>query len=205
MNAAGPRVLVVDDDPAIRRFLRIALRTHGYTVLEAGSGGAALAATSNLRPDILILDLGLPDVDGIEVTRRLRHRDQIPILILSVRNQEEDKITALEAGADDYLTKPFGVGELHARLRVLLRRVAGSGAGAPFRLGDLEVDLTRRTVRVRGAAVQLTPTEYEVLKVFSQSGGRVLTHQHMLRQVCASTSARCAGSLRTIPSNRDTS
>jgi two-component system, OmpR family, KDP operon response regulator KdpE len=183
VSGPGPRVLVVDDDQAIRRFLRIALRAKGYTVFEAGSALAALAAVEAVRPDVIILDLGLPDRDGVEVTRQLRDRDRIPILILSVKDQEEDKITALEAGADDYLTKPFGVGELHARLRVLLRRVAGGRRGTPFRLGALEVDLTRRLVRVGGGTVQLTPTEYDLLKVLVQAGGKVLTHQQLLRQV----------------------
>jgi len=183
MSEPGPRVLVIDDDQAIRRFLRVTLRAHGYSVFEAGSARAALVAVGTVRPDVMILDLGLPDGDGVELTRQLRDRDQVPILILSVKDQEGDKIAALEADADDYLTKPFGVGELHARLHVLLRRVAGSRPGSPFRVGALEVDLTRRAVRAKGAAVQLTPTEYELLKVLIQSAGRVLTHQQLLRQV----------------------
>ena len=183
MNSLGPRVLVVDDDPAIRRVLRITLRTNGYTVFEAPGAVAALAAVETVRPDVIILDLGLPDGDGVAVTRQLRTHSQIPILILSVKDREEDKIAALETGADDYVTKPFGVGELHARLQVLLRRLAGSYPGAPFRSGDLEVDLTRRLVKVRGRVVRLTPTEYDLLKVLIQAAGRVLTHQQLLRQV----------------------
>ena len=183
MSGPGPRVLVVDDDEAIRRFLRITLRANDYTVFEAGGARAAVAAVETVRPDVVILDLGLPDGDGVEVTRQLRDRGQIPILILSVKDQEEDKIAALEAGAEDYLTKPFGVGELHARLRVLLRRVAGGRPGIPFRLGALEVDLTRRLVKIGGSAVQLTPTEYELLKVLVQARGKVLTHQQLLGQV----------------------
>ena len=183
MSRPGPRVLVIDDDEAIRRVLRVTLRANGYAVFEAAGARAALAAVEAVRPDVVILDLGLPDGDGVEVTRQLRHCDQIPILILSVKDQEEDKVAALEAGADDYLTKPFGIGELHARLRVLLRRVAGWRRGAPFRLRDLEIDFTRRVVKVRGAVLQLTPTEYDLLKVFVQATGRVLTHQQLLRQV----------------------
>ena len=183
MSGPGPRVLVVDDDQAIRRFLRITLRANGYTVFEAGGARAALVAVEAVRPDVIILDLGLPDGDGVEVTQQLRDRDRIPILILSVKDQEEDKIAALEAGAEDFLTKPFGIGELHARLRVLLRRVAGSRPGTPFRLGGLEIDLTRRLVKVGGSTVQLTPTEYDLLKVLVQAAGKVLTHQQLLRQV----------------------
>jgi two-component system KDP operon response regulator KdpE len=196
MNTPGPRVLVVDDDPAIRRVLKITLRTNGYTVLEAAGAVAALAAVEAVRPDVILLDLGLPDGDGVAVTRQIRNRGQIPILILSVKNQEEDKIAALEAGADDYVTKPFGVGELHARLRVLLRRIAGSHSGSPLRLGDLEVDLTRRPVKVRGGIVRLTPTEYDLLKVLIQAGGRVLTHQQMLRQVWGPAHATSSHLLR---------
>ncbi len=183
MSGLGPRVLVVDDDRAIRRFLRIALRARGYSVFEAGGARSAITAVDAVRPDVIILDLGLPDGDGVEVTRQLREREQIPILILSVKDQEEDKIAALRAGADDYITKPFGIGELHARLDVLLRRIAGSRPGTPFRLGVLEVDLTRRLVKVKGDVVQLTPTEYDLLKALVKAGGRVLTHQQLLRQV----------------------
>lgn len=183
MNNPGPRVLVVDDDPAIRRVLRITLRTNGYTVFEAAGAVAALAAVETVRPDVIILDLGLPDGDGVAVTRQLRNHSQTPILILSVKDREEDKIAALETGADDYVTKPFGVGELHARLQALLRRVAGSYPGSTFRSGGLEVDLTRRLVKVQGRVVRLTPTEYDLLKALIQAAGRVLTHQQLLRQV----------------------
>jgi len=183
MNSPGPRVLVVDDDEGIRRFLRIALQARGYSVFEATGAGAALAAVAVVHPDVIILDLGLPDGNGVDVTRQLRDRAHIPILILTVRDQEEDKIAALEAGADDYLTKPFGVGELHARLRVLLRRVVANRPGTPFRVDSLEIDLTRRLVKVGGKVVQLTPTEYDLLKTLAQAGGKVLTHQQLLRQV----------------------
>jgi two-component system, OmpR family, KDP operon response regulator KdpE len=183
MNGPGPRVLVVDDDNAIRRLLRITLKANGYAVFEATGVNAALAAAATVRPDIVILDLGLPDGSGVEVVRKLRDHDRIPILILSVKDQEEDKVAALEAGADDYVTKPFGVGELHARLKALLRRVATSHTESPFRSGGLEVDLTRRTVKVQGSRVQLTPTEYDLLKALVQAAGKVLTHQQLLRQV----------------------
>src|SRR5262249_12363125 len=152
-------------------------------VFEAGGARAALSGVETARPDVIILDLGLPDGDGVDVTRRLRTRGQIPILILSVKGDEADKIAALEAGADDYLTKPFGVGELHARLRVCLRRVAGTLPGAPFRTGRLQVDLTRRLVKVGDSPLQLTPTEYDLLKALIQAGGKVLTHQQLIRQV----------------------
>jgi len=183
MGDSGPRVLVVDDDQAIRRFLDIALRARGYHVFEAGTAQAALDAAPSVRPDVVILDLGLPDKDGLEVVRQLQSTARLPILILSVKDQEEEKIEALEAGADDYLTKPFGIGELHARLRVLLRRLTPHQAGTPFRSGDLEVDTTRRQVKVGNETVQLTPTEYDVLKTLVHAGGKVLTHQQLLRQV----------------------
>ncbi len=183
LSVPGPRVLVVDDDQSIRRFLDIALRARGYRVFGAGTAQAALDAAPCVRPDVVILDLGLPDRDGLEVIRQLQQAGRSRILVLSVRDQEEEKIEALEAGADDYLTKPFGIGELHARLRAMLRRIAPTQAGAPFRAGDLEVDLTRRQVRVAGEAVQLTPTEYDLLKSLVQADGRVLTHQQLLRQV----------------------
>jgi len=183
MDTSGPRVLVVDDDVSIRRFLGIALRARGYAVFEASSAQEALAAVPAVRPDIVILDLGLPDEDGVEVTRRLREWDRLSIFILSVRDQEEEKVAALEAGAEDYLTKPFGIDELHARLRVLLRRMTGSRAGDPFQTGDLEVDLTRRLVKVAGEIARLTPTEYDLLRALVRARGKVLTHRQLLEQV----------------------
>jgi two-component system KDP operon response regulator KdpE len=183
MTETGARVLVVDDEPAIRRFLRASLAAHGYAIFEAGDGQSALSAVSADRPDLVILDLGLPDLDGIEVTRLLREWTRIPIIILSVRGQEADKIAALDAGADDYVTKPFGAGELLARMRVALRRAGQSGVEPVFTSDDLMVDLTRRVVTVAGREVQLTPTEYDLLRVLVTNAGKVLTHRQLLREV----------------------
>jgi two-component system KDP operon response regulator KdpE len=174
---------VVDDEEAIRRFLRVTLASQDYAIIEAASGQAALSETSENRPDIVILDLGLPDIDGIEVIRRLRKWSQIPIIILSVRGSEKDKIEALDAGADDYLTKPFGVGELLARLRAALRHGVQTTAEVIFESGELRVDLAQRLVTAGGRSVQLTPNEYELLRVFVTHAGRVLTHRHLLHEV----------------------
>jgi two-component system KDP operon response regulator KdpE len=179
----GPRVLVVDDERPIRRFLHASLGTHGYVVSEAANGQEALAAVSADRPDIVILDLGLPDIDGTEVTRRLREWTQVPIIILSVRGHETDKIAALDAGADDYVTKPFSTGELMARMRAALRHSVRPETEPVFEVDDLKVDIGRRRVSVGERAVSLTPTEYGVLRVLAQHAGKVLTHRQLLRQV----------------------
>ena len=180
---SNERVLIVDDEQSIRRFLRVALTSQAYTVIEAASGKEALSNAASQKPDVVILDLGLPDIDGIEVIRLLRQWTQIPIIILSVRGSESDKIAALDAGADDYLTKPFGVGELLARLRAALRRLAQPTGEPIFKSGDLKVDLTRRLVTVAGREVQLTPNEYELLRVLVTHNGRVLTHGQLLREI----------------------
>ena len=183
MTKTGVRVLLVDDERAIRRFLRTSLAANGYVVFEATNGAEALEAVVRDRPDVMILDLGLPDIDGTEVTARLREWSHMPIIVLSVRDQEGDKIEALDAGADDYLTKPFSVGELMARIRVVLRRIAHPEIGPVFTTRDLVVDLARHLVHVRGHDVQLTPTEYELLRVLVNHAGKVLTHRQLLRQV----------------------
>ncbi|MGD0780083.1 MAG: response regulator [Dehalococcoidales bacterium] len=177
------RVLIVDDEPAIRRFLRVTLTAQAYDTIEAASGQEALSKATADKPDIIILDIGLPDINGIEVTRLLRQWTQLPIIILSVRGAESDKIAALDAGADDYLTKPFGVGELLARLRAALRRAAQTTSEPVFTSGSLEVDLSRRLITVSGLEVQLTPTEYELLRVLVTHAGKVLTHHFLLREV----------------------
>jgi two-component system KDP operon response regulator KdpE len=201
MTDAGARVLVVDDEPAIQRFLRTALSAEGYTVFGAASGAEALAQVTAHRPDLIILDLGLPDVDGSQVTRRVREWLSVPIIILSVRGQEADKIEALDAGADDYLTKPFSVGELLARMRVALRRMTPSTAGLPFISGDLSVDLTRRVVTVAGEEVRLTPTEYDILRALVSHAGLVLTHRQLLREVWGAGYEQEAHILRVNISN----
>ena len=176
------RVLVVDDERSIRRFLKASLGSQ-FVILEATNGEEALTAAATEHPDIIILDLGLPDMDGVEVTRRLREWTQIPIIIVSVREQERDKIAALDAGADDYLTKPFGVGELMARLRVALRRSAQIDMEPVFTTGKLVIDLNQREVRLNEQLLALTPTEYDLLRTLAKHAGKVLTHDQLLRSV----------------------
>jgi two-component system KDP operon response regulator KdpE len=183
MSDAGQRVLVVDDENAIRRYLHTALTAQGFTVFEAANGEEAVKAVLSSRPDIIILDLGLPDFDGIEVTRRLREWSKTPIIILSVREAENDKIAALDAGADDYLTKPFGTGELMARMRVAMRRLASKSDEPILQVDNLKMDLSRRIVTVNDNQISLTPTEYEILRLLLQNAGKVLTHHYLLRQV----------------------
>jgi len=183
MSDAGQRVLVVDDENSIRRYLRAALSAQGFTVYEAANGEEAVNAVLSNRPDIIILDLGLPDFDGIEVTRRLREWSQTPIIILSVREAENDKIAALDAGADDYLTKPFGTGELMARMRVAMRRLANKSDAPVIQVDSLKMDLSRRLVTVNEKEISLTPTEYDILRLLMQNAGKVLTHRQLLRQV----------------------
>ncbi|MBJ6748693.1 response regulator [Geomonas anaerohicana] len=178
-----PRVLVIDDEVAIQRFLKTALDTGDYSVHLADSAHAGLAAAVAVRPDVILLDLGLPDLDGIEVIRRVREWSQLPIIVISVREREDEKVQALDAGADDYLTKPFGIGELLARIKVALRRSLQQAPEPVFQVGELRVDLPHRRVTVRGEEVQLTPTEYELLRMLVTHAGKVLTHSQILRQI----------------------
>ena len=183
MSETGQRVLVVDDETSIRRYLRAALSAQGFAIYEAANGQEAINAVVSNHPDLIILDLGLPDFDGIEVTRRLREWSQTPIIILSVREAENDKIAALDAGADDYLTKPFSTGELMARMRVALRRMTSSLDEPVLQVDDLKMDTSRRLVTVGEDQIPLTPTEYEILRLLLQNAGKVLTHRQLLRQV----------------------
>lgn len=183
MDEKALRILVVDDERAIRRYLRTSLMGRGFKVLEAGAAEEALTSAVSDHPDLMILDLGLPDLDGVEVVRRVREWSKMPIIILSVRDREDDKVAALDAGADDYLAKPFGMGELMARIRVAMRHSAKTSEEPVFELNDLRVDLARREVLLKGERVALTPTEYELLRVLVQNVGKVMTHNHLLRQV----------------------
>jgi two-component system KDP operon response regulator KdpE len=186
MAQLKPTILVIEDEPSLRKFLRVTLESNNYRVIEATRGEEGLRHASVGQPDLVILDLGLPDIDGVEVTRRLREWTATPILIVSARGKEQDKVEALDAGADDYLTKPFGVGELLARLRVALRHLAAvkPETGEPvFEAGGLRVDLARREVSAAGKAVRLTPNEFRLLTVLVKNAGKVLTHRYLLREV----------------------
>jgi two-component system KDP operon response regulator KdpE len=178
------RVLVVDDEPQIRRAMRTSLEAHGYEVRTVGTGKEAVVSAAEDNPELVLLDLGLPDLDGTEVIRRVRSFSKVPIIVLSVRDRQTDKVAALDAGADDYVTKPFGVEEVLARLRAALRR---SHAGEPsppiVRFGEIEVDVGRRLVTVRDSPVHLTRTEYALLEAFVSNPGKLLTHQWLLRRV----------------------
>jgi two-component system KDP operon response regulator KdpE len=185
MSADGPRleILVIDDEVQIRRLLRVTLEATGYAVREADTGQVGLNEVAYRRPDAVVLDLGLPDLPGVEVLQRLREWSKVPVLILSVRGAEGDKIAALDAGADDYLTKPFGSGELLARLRVLLRRAQTPEETGVVKFGTVEVDLTRRLVTKNGAEVRLTAKEYAFLRMLLAHRGKVITHRQVLREI----------------------
>jgi two-component system KDP operon response regulator KdpE len=185
MNDLAPLVLVIDDETAMRRFLKVSLDSSGYRCFEAATAADGLAQAASRNPDLVLLDLGLPDLDGIDVTARLREWAKMPILVISARGQEEDKVRALDAGADDYLTKPFGVNELLARIRVALRHAHGAaGPSSPvLELGGLKLDLDRRQVFIDGREVHLTPIEYKLLALLARHAGKVLTHRQILRDV----------------------
>jgi len=185
MSTTGARVLVVEDEPQMRRFIRAALSAHGYEVAEASSGSEALALATSRNPDVILLDLGLPDIDGIDLTRKLREWSRTPVIVISARGREADKVSALDAGADDYLTKPFGVDELLARIRVALRHAHATQPHdeAALTVGSLHIDFVRREVRSGERVIHLTPTEYKMLSLLARNAGRVLTHRHIIREV----------------------
>ncbi len=184
MNDTGPLVLLIEDEPAMRRFLRAALGGHGYRLVEAETGVAGLTEAATRNPEVILLDLGLPDMDGLEVTRRIREWTSTPVIVISARGQERDKVAALDAGADDYLTKPFGVEELLARMRVALRRAAATGGPEEpvFVVGGIHVDQANRQVFVEGVETRLTPTEYRLLTALIRHAGKVLTHRQLLKE-----------------------
>jgi len=186
MSEPSPLVLVVEDEPQMLRFLRTALSAQGYRVIEAETARAALASATTCNPELILLDLGLPDADGLDVTRSLREWSRVPILVISARGKEDDKVAALDAGADDYLTKPFSLNELLARMRVALRHAAQLGTDTTqtvIEVGALRIDQARREITVQGREVHLTPLEYRLLVLLARNAGKVLTHRQILKEV----------------------
>ena len=186
MTEVMPLLLVVEDETQMRKFLRASLTSHGYRLVEAVNGNEGLAQAASYNPDLILLDLGLPDMDGLVVTQRLREWASVPIIVISARGQEEDKIHALDSGADDYLTKPFGTGELLARIRVALRhsaRARQERSEPILTVGELSIDLDKRSVHVAGKEVHLTPIEYKLLATLLKNAGKVLTHRQLLKEV----------------------
>lgn len=179
----GARVLIIDDEPQIRRLLKVSLAAYGYDIHESCNGEEGIQRTAAFKPDLILLDLGLPDMDGKAVVETIREWSRVPIVVLSARDQENEKIAALDAGADDYITKPFSMGELLARLRVALRHAVSTEGSPLIFCGDLKIDLVARHVTLRDQEIKLTPTEYEILKVLAQNMGRVLTHRQLLKAV----------------------
>jgi len=196
---AAPQIVVIEDEPQIRRFLRAALTSQGFRLVEAANGEDGLREVATRQPDLVILDLGLPDMEGVEVIRRIREWSAVPTIILSARGQEGDKISALDAGADDYVSKPFSMGELLARIRVALRhatQLAGEDGESVFSVGDLRVDLSKRHVYMGDREIHLTPIEYRLLAMLVKHAGKVLTHKQLLTEAWGPNQAEQAHYLR---------
>ena len=191
-----PTVLIIEDEIQIRRLLRVCLERNGYTVTEASTGEQGIDEAIRCQPDVVLLDLGLPDIDGLAVLKRLREWSQMPVLVVSVRSHEEEKITALDNGANDYITKPFSTGELLARLRAARRYAQPLEKAATFSSGTLKVDLSTRTVKVKGRKIRLTATEYSLLQLFVRHAGKVLTHGQILREIWGPDDTDKTGYLR---------
>lgn len=183
MTTTGAKILIIDDEPQIRKLLRVTLNAHGFEAAEASTGQEGLLQATMVRPDLIVLDLGLPDMTGMEVLDHIREWSQVPIIILTAQDQEQDKVAALDRGADDYVTKPFGMGEFMARMRVALRHIAKTQDEPVLKLGHLVIDLSKRSALLSDEKLKLTPTEYDLLKVLALNAGRVMTHKQLLKQV----------------------